>query len=43
MFHSMMLSAHLVFGYMVSDIWLRATHIMRKETCHHLQTLQLKA
>ena len=32
-----MLSTHFIYGYMVSDIWLRTIQIARKETCcHHI-------
>ena len=26
-------STHFIYGYMASDIWLRTTQIVRKETC----------
>ena len=30
-------STHFIYGYMVSDIWLRTTLIVRRETrCHHI-------
>ena len=30
-------STHFIYGYMVSDIWLRTILIVRKETrCHHI-------
>ena len=37
MFYLMTHSAHFIYGYMVSDIWLRTTQIAREEThCHHM-------
>ena len=37
MFYLMMHSTHFVYGYMVSDIWLRTILIVRKETrCRHM-------
>ena len=33
MFYLMMHSTHFIYGYMVSDIWLRTILIVRKETC----------
>ena len=37
MFYLMMHSTHFIYGYMVSDIWLRTILIVRKETCcHHI-------
>ena len=37
MFYLMMHSTHFIYGYMVSDIWLRTILIVRKETrCRHM-------
>ena len=37
MFYSMTHSTHFIYGYMVSDIWLRTILIVRKETrCRHI-------
>ena len=37
MFHLTTHSAHFIYGYMASDIWLRTTLIVRKETrCRHI-------
>ena len=37
MFYLTMHSTHFIYGYMVSDIWLRTILIVRKETrCHHI-------
>ena len=37
MFYLMMHSTHFIYGYMASDIWLRTTQIVRKETrCRHM-------
>ena len=33
MFYSTTHSTHFIYGYMASDIWLRAILIVRKETC----------
>ena len=33
MFYLTMHSTHFIYGYMVSDIWLRTILIVRKETC----------
>ena len=33
MFYLMTHSTHFIYGYMVSDIWYRATQIVRDETC----------
>ena len=33
MFYLMTHSTHIIYGYMVSDIWLRTILIVRKETC----------
>ena len=33
MFYLMTHSTHFIYGYMVSDIWLRTILIVRKETC----------
>ena len=33
MFYLTMHSTHFIYGYMVSDIWLRTTQIVREETC----------
>ena len=33
MFYLTTHSTHFIYGYMVSDIWLRTILIMRKETC----------
>ena len=35
MFYLTMHSTHFIYGYMVSDIWLRTILIVRKETCCH--------
>ena len=32
MFYLTMHSTHFIYGYMVSDIWLRTTQIVREET-----------
>ena len=37
MFYLTTHSTHFIYGYMVSDIWLRTILIVRKETrCHHI-------
>ena len=37
MFYLMTHSTHFIYGYMVSDIWLRTILIVRKETrCRHI-------
>ena len=37
MFYLTTHSTHFIYGYMVSDIWLRTFLIVRKETrCHHI-------
>ena len=37
MFYLMMHSTHFIYSYMVSDIWLRTTQIVRKKTrCLHI-------
>ena len=37
MFYLTMHSTHFIYGYMASDIWLRTTLIVRKETrCRHI-------
>ena len=37
MFYLTTHSTHFIYGYMASDIWLRTTQIVRKETrCHHI-------
>ena len=37
MFYLTMHSTHFIYGYMVSDIWLRTILIVRKETrCYHI-------
>ena len=37
MFYLTMYSTHFIYGYMVSDIWLRIILIVRKETrCRHI-------
>ena len=37
MFYLMTHSTHFIYGYMVSDIWLRTILMVRKETrCHHI-------
>ena len=36
MFYLMTHSTHFIYGYMVSDIWLRTILILRKETCCHI-------
>ena len=37
MFYLTTHSTHFIYGYMVSDIWLRTILIVRKETrCHYL-------
>ena len=37
MFYLMTHSTHFIYGYMVSDIWLRTILIVRKETrCRHM-------
>ena len=36
MFYLTMHSTHFIYGYMVSDIWLRTILIVRKETCRHI-------
>ena len=33
MFYLTMHSTHFIYGYMVSDLWLRTILIVRKETC----------
>ena len=33
MFYLTMHSTHFIYGYMVSDMWLRTIPIVRKETC----------
>ena len=35
MFYLTTHSTHFIYGYMVSDIWLRTILIVRKETCCH--------
>ena len=38
MFYLTTHSTHFIYGYMVSDIWLRTILIVRKEThCHHIR------
>ena len=37
MFYLTTHSTHFIYGYMVSDMWLRTILIVRKETrCHHI-------
>ena len=37
MFYLTTHSTHFIYGYMVSNIWLRTIQIVRKETlCHHV-------
>ena len=37
MFYLTTHSAHFIYGYMASDIWLRTTHIVTEETrCYHM-------
>ena len=37
MFYLMTHSTHFIYGYMVSDIWSRTTHIAREKThCRHI-------
>ena len=45
MFYLTMHSTHLIYGYMVSDIWLRTILIVRKETrcCHIGYSFRLTA
>ena len=45
MFYLMTHSTHFIYGYMVSDIWLRTILIVRKEThCRHIgYSYRLKA
>ena len=45
MFYLMTHSTHFIYGYMVSDIWLRTILIVRKETrcCHIGYSFQLTA
>ena len=45
MFYLMTHSTHFVYGYMASDIWLRTTLIVRKETrcCHIGYSFRLAA